>query len=122
MNFLRPHDAAKIKLLPHRIVELHNSIHHYIFLVCLRMSTYKENKENFLTPEGFAELIYNHFLFDIPKILDICVLYKKNEIVSKMIENIFNLQKNYFNDFKRCVKDIVKVMGDLFVSLVWRVE
>lgn len=62
-----------------------------------------------MTQEGFAHLIYNHFLFDIPKILDLCVLYNKNPVLSKLIENLFNAQKSYYEDFKLCLKDINKV-------------
>ena len=62
-----------------------------------------------MTQEGFAHLIYNHFLFDIPKILDLCVLYNKNPVLSKLIENLFNAQKSYYEDFKLCLKDITKV-------------
>ncbi len=40
----RPHDVLKLKQLPSNIKDLHNSIHKYVFLVCLRMSTYKESK------------------------------------------------------------------------------
>lgn len=40
----RPHDVLKLKQLPPNVRELHNSIHKYVFLVCLRMSTYKESK------------------------------------------------------------------------------
>lgn len=66
-------------------------------------------KDNFLTPEAFANLIYENFLFDIPKILDLCVLYQNNPVLSKLIENLFNLQPNYFDDFRHCIKDIIKV-------------
>ncbi len=58
--------------------------------------------------EAYAKIIYNNFLFDIPKILDICVLYKKNEILPKMIGNLFNNQNRYFEDFKVCLKEITK--------------
>ena len=67
-------------------------------------------KENFLSQEAFANIIYNNYLFDIPKIIDICVLYRKNEILPKMIGNLFKTQEKYFNDFKVCVKDIFKVI------------
>lgn len=55
-------------------------------------------------------MIYKYFLFDIPKILDLCVLYKNNPVLEKLIENLFNSQKNYFDDFKHCIKDIIKAI------------
>lgn len=42
----RPHDVFKLKNLPAPIVELHGKVHRSIFLVCLRLSTYKESKVN----------------------------------------------------------------------------
>lgn len=44
-------------------------------------------QENFITPAVFGEIIYNNFLFDIPKILDLCVLYGKgnSQLLHKMI-------------------------------------
>lgn len=62
-----------------------------------------------MTPEAFSNIIYNNYLFDIPKIIDICVLFKKNEILAKMIGNLFKTQEKYFSDFKMCLKDINKV-------------
>jgi activating signal cointegrator complex subunit 2 len=66
-----------------------------------------------MSPEVFAQLIYNNYLFDIPKMFDLCVLYKKNEILAKIIENLFTTQKKYFDDFKICVKDIIKVINSI---------
>ncbi len=44
-------------------------------------------QENFITPAVFAEIIYNNYLFDIPKILDLCVLFGKgnSQLLHKMI-------------------------------------
>lgn len=45
------------------------------------------SQENFLTPSVFGEIIYENFLFDIPKILDLCVLFGKGntQLLYKMI-------------------------------------
>jgi activating signal cointegrator complex subunit 2 len=59
--------------------------------------------------EAFASIIYDNFLFDIPKVLDLCVLYKQNPVLNKLIENLFASQPNYYSDFKMCIKDIIKV-------------
>lgn len=44
-------------------------------------------QENFITPAVFGEIIYENFLFDIPKILDLCVLFGKgnSQLLHKMI-------------------------------------
>lgn len=40
----------------------------------------------------FGEIIYNNFLFDIPKILDLCVLFGKgnSQLLHKMIGELSN--------------------------------
>ena len=63
-----------------------------------------------MTQEAFASIIYNNFLFDIPKILDLCVLYKENPVLSKIVQNLFSAQKNYFQDFKACMRDIMRAV------------
>lgn len=44
-------------------------------------------QDNFITPAVFGEIIYENFLFDIPKILDLCVLFGKgnSQLLHKMI-------------------------------------
>lgn len=44
-------------------------------------------QEHFFTPAVFGEIIYENFLFDIPKILDLCVLFGKGngQLLHKMI-------------------------------------
>lgn len=48
-------------------------------------------QENFITPAVFGEIIYDNFLFDIPKILDLCVLFGKgnSQLLHKMIGELF---------------------------------
>lgn len=57
----------------------------YFLLVCLW-------QENFFTPAVFGEIIYDNFLFDIPKILDLCVLFGKgnSQLLHKMIGELFD--------------------------------
>uniref|UniRef100_A0A9J7X4P2 Activating signal cointegrator 1 complex subunit 2 n=1 Tax=Cyprinus carpio carpio TaxID=630221 RepID=A0A9J7X4P2_CYPCA len=69
------------------VADMQRNIHRFVFMVFLRMATHKESKENFITPAVFAEIIYNNYLFDIPKILDLCVLFGKgnSQLLHKMI-------------------------------------
>lgn len=75
------------------------------------MSTHKESKDNYISPEVFGEILYENFIFDIPKIMDICVLYgKTNEsLVAKMVANIFTQQKKYHDDLQAVVPTIIQV-------------
>lgn len=54
-------------------------------------------QEDFITPSTFGEILYENFLFDIPKIMDICALYggensNNTPLLRKMLENVFSKQ------------------------------
>uniref|UniRef100_A0A7N6AXB8 CUE domain-containing protein n=1 Tax=Anabas testudineus TaxID=64144 RepID=A0A7N6AXB8_ANATE len=79
-------DLAAVPSSP-AVADMQRSVHRAVFLTFLRMATHKESKENFITPAVFGEIIYENFLFDIPKILDLCVLFGKgnSQLLHKMI-------------------------------------
>ncbi|RXM95526.1 Activating signal cointegrator 1 complex subunit 2 [Acipenser ruthenus] len=74
-----------------RVSDMQRHLHRCVFMTFLRMATHKESRvwcEHFLSPAVFGEIIYNNFLFDIPKILDLCVLFGKGNgmLLNKMID------------------------------------
>lgn len=93
------------------VADMQRNIHRSMFMVFLRMATHKESKEHFITPAVFAEIIYNNYLFDIPKILDLCVLYGKgnSQLLHKMIDNIFTQQPSYYGDLNETIPSIIQV-------------
>eukprot|EP00064_Thunnus_orientalis_P021882 superscaffoldBa00006938_g22052 len=72
-------------------------------------------QENFLTPAVFGEIIYDNFLFDIPKILDLCMLFGKgnSQLLHKMIENIFTQQPSYYSDLDETVPTVLEVFDTI---------
>ncbi|MEQ2171821.1 hypothetical protein GOODEAATRI_014574, partial [Goodea atripinnis] len=70
-----------------------------------------QRAEHFFTPAVFGEIIYDNFLFDIPKILDLCVLFGKGntQLLHKMIENIFTQQPAYYNDLDETLPTVLQV-------------
>merc|ERR1719370_2206846 len=86
-----------------------------VFLVCLRLSMHKESKEHFITPAVFAQLLYDNFLFDVPKLMDIAVLYggDNKPIVAKMMENVFKQQPKYMDDVRSSVATMINVLKTL---------
>ncbi|XP_027761520.1 activating signal cointegrator 1 complex subunit 2 isoform X2 [Empidonax traillii] len=97
------------------VEDVQKSLHRSVFLTFLRMSTHKESKDHFITPSVFGEIIYNNFLFDIPKILDLCVLFGKGNglLLQKMIENIFTQQPSYFGDLDETLPTILQVFNNI---------
>ncbi|XP_064582974.1 activating signal cointegrator 1 complex subunit 2 [Zonotrichia leucophrys gambelii] len=97
------------------VQELQKCLHRSVFLTFLRMSTHKESKDHFITPSVFGKIIYNNFLFDIPKILDLCVLFGKGNglLLQKMIGNIFTQQPSYFSDLDETLPTILQVFNNI---------
>ncbi|CAF3834053.1 unnamed protein product [Rotaria sordida] len=91
--------------------ELEENISRLMFMCILRLSTHKESSENFFTPEGFGHVIYDNYIFDIPRLFDICSLYAIHNkvLLSKMIGNIFKQQQAYSRDLKDAIKSIKDV-------------
>ncbi|XP_054630616.1 activating signal cointegrator 1 complex subunit 2 isoform X2 [Dunckerocampus dactyliophorus] len=97
------------------VAEMQRSVHRAVFLTFLRMATHKESKENFITPAVFGEIIYENFLFDIPKVMDLCVLFGKGNspLLHKMIENIFTQQPSYYTDLDETVQTVLEVFDTI---------
>ncbi|XP_048774497.2 activating signal cointegrator 1 complex subunit 2-like isoform X3 [Ostrea edulis] len=101
--------------LPEDFQEQHEELHKLIFMTCLRLATHKEDKEHFITPSVFGEIIYENFIFDIPKLFDICVLYGQGngQLLSKMIANIFSQQPKYNEDLSCVIPIMYQVFEDM---------
>uniref|UniRef100_A0A673H0V0 Activating signal cointegrator 1 complex subunit 2 n=1 Tax=Sinocyclocheilus rhinocerous TaxID=307959 RepID=A0A673H0V0_9TELE len=110
-------DASGLSSSP-AVADMQRNIHRSVFMVFLRMATHKESKENFITPAVFAEILYNNYLFDIPKILDLCVLFGKgnSQLLHKMIENIFTQQPSYYGDLNETIPSISQVF-DMIIQM-----
>ena len=50
-------------------------IHRKTFFVFLRLSTQKESATDFMSTSAYANIIYDNFIFDVSKIVDIAALF-----------------------------------------------
>ena len=84
-----------------------------LFRVLVRMSTYKESRTDFMSPEYFSRLIYDHFLFDVPRILDICSLFNEGNknLLEKVVMNLFKQQPKYLQDVKSVSMTIMEAFN-----------
>ncbi len=98
----RPHDHAGSD------EELLAAILHKTFLVFLRLSTHKESREDFFSPKAFGQLLYDHFLLDIPRIMDVCALFSTRapRLVTKMVSNVFMQQPAYLSDLEASIQTV----------------
>jgi len=110
----RPHDLTQARcVLPSDINSRLMLLHRLFFLVCLRSSTHHESPTNFIDGKVFGDILYENYIFDIPRLMDICVVYGRGSdaaLVSKMVGNVFLQQPKYNSDLHTVVASIEKVM------------
>jgi len=82
------------------IQQMNSSILQKMFLVHVRLCTYKESSVDFFNPGAWGKMLYDKYLMELPKILDMCVLFSpcNKVITSKMVENVFKYQNQYMAD------------------------
>ncbi|RDD41743.1 Activating signal cointegrator 1 complex subunit 2 [Trichoplax sp. H2] len=114
-----PRCLEEWKRLPSQILDIHRRVHRLVFIVLLRLSTHKESKNHYFSPHEFGQIIYDCYVFDIPKIMDICLLYQSaNEaLIKKMVDNIFTSQPKYINDLKICIPTFTKVLDGIVAAI-----
>lgn len=98
MTFLRmtTHKESKVGALSHINVSFLCVLFlHSVLLQSLKWCLAACPQENFITPAVFGEIIYNNYLFDIPKILDLCVLFGKgnSQLLHRMIGRVVPLSQ-----------------------------
>ncbi|XP_064651306.1 activating signal cointegrator 1 complex subunit 2-like [Lineus longissimus] len=116
-SYLRyaPRTFDGLNRLPDSAKEKHLSVHRLVFMTFLRLATFKESKDAFITPHIFGEILYENFIFDIPKMMDLCVLYAKGNLVllQKMVDNIFTQQPKYEDDLRATIPSILQVFENI---------
>ena len=83
-----------------------------MFLVFVRLSTPREAPDKFISPQKFGELIYDNFLVDVPRIMDLCVLFRHSspKILSKMVASVFKHRPTYSSDLAVAASSICQSM------------
>ncbi len=102
-DFVFPYPDSDIQSLLHKVT-------YQSFRLILRLSTYKESKCDHMSPEFYANLVYDNFVFDIPKMIDICSIYSlgNHKLVEKIVQNLLTCQPRYLQDLKSCCSQILE--------------
>lgn len=98
--------------LDHEVTSRQMLLHRLFFLVCLRSSTHHESSTSFIDRKVFGDILYENYVFDIPRLMDICVVYGRGgdtTLVTKMIGNVFLQQPKYNDDLRTVVASVEKV-------------
>ena len=72
-----------------------------------------------MKPAYFANLIYDHWIIDIPKILDLCAIYgdKNTALLSKMINHVFTQQPKYVtHDLPETLHTLVSLLNKVLTQ------
>ena len=68
---------------------------------------------DFIDAGVFGDIIYENFVFDVARLMDICAVYghgcETAQLVGKMIDNVFTRQPKYFDDLAAVVPNILQV-------------
>nr|XP_039271250.1 activating signal cointegrator 1 complex subunit 2-like [Styela clava] len=115
-SYLKQTPRFQTSSWPDEVLEKHNAVHRLVFMTYLRMATNKESSSHFITSDFFGELLYENYLFDIPKIMDLCAIYgneTNSALLGKAISNIFKFQPSYNEDLKETVGTIMQVFHNI---------
>ncbi|KAI5636566.1 CUE domain-containing protein [Phthorimaea operculella] len=91
--YLPPHESRDVQTL-------YGDIRRQVLIVFSRLITNKESKSKWMTKESMANIIYNNFVFTIPILWDICLVYgvDNKQHISRLVTSVFTLQPQYEND------------------------
>lgn len=86
-----------------------------VFMILLRMSQWQEDEAHFMTKAEFAEMIYEQWLWDIPSLLDVAVIYGRAnpELTAELIGRVFSANKKYADDLADAVDHICSKLGEV---------
>ena len=98
-TFPRAHEST-LELLGEEVGARQQLLLHRLFLVFVRLCTYKESATDFFTPEYYGAMIYDKYIIEVPAVLDMCVLFGacNPQITTRMVANIFRCQPQYSED------------------------
>ena len=81
-----------------------------------RLSFSKESEENFLSLQFYNKVVYDNWIFDMPKLVDLAAIYGKSnsQIVASIISNVFENDKRYVVDFKEGIEMLINLIKKTF--------
>ncbi|XP_064073556.1 activating signal cointegrator 1 complex subunit 2 isoform X1 [Vanessa tameamea] len=82
------------------VQKLYEEIRRLILVIFSRLITNKESKTQWMSKEYLADLIYDNFIFTIPVLWDLCLMYgaDNSKHISHLMNAVFSIQPKYQND------------------------
>ena len=102
--------AQNITVIDKDLHFLYSEICRLIFLVYHRIIADIKQYSSQKVGIDIPSIIYENWIFDIPKFLDICSIYgsARPDLVKSIIENVFIIEPGYLEDYKNMINEIIK--------------
>ena len=74
-----------------------------------------------MSKQLFSKIVYDNYLFDIPRLMDLCMLYGVKDnvpLLKKMIENVFHNQPLFYDDLQQAAKTVSQVRRAPFLNFI----
>ncbi|KAF7233683.1 hypothetical protein EG68_09951 [Paragonimus skrjabini miyazakii] len=101
-SFLAQAPRSGLSSIPKKAFSAYRKLLLLVLAVYERASTPRLNENDYISTSEFGELIYNHYVFDLPKMLDLCALYyvlAPQQLIN-ILSNVFSFQEKYFVDLE----------------------
>lgn len=81
-----------------------------------RLSLSIEGDEEYLSLGFYSKIVYDNWVFDMAKLIDIAAVFGKSnhEPVAKIIQNVFDNEKKFVQDFKEAFDTLMSLMRSKF--------
>ena len=93
-----------------------NKMLNLVLQVFYRLSLTIENDEEYFSLGFYSKIVYDNWIFDMAKLIDIAAVYGKsnNVVVQKIIQNVFDNEKKFVQDFKEAFDTIMGILKSKF--------
>ena len=93
-----------------------NTMLRLVLHIFYRLSLSIESEDEYFSLQFYSKLVYDNWLFDMPKLIDLAAIYGKSnkDTVTKLIGNVFESEKRFVEDFKESVSLLIGVMKTKF--------
>lgn len=93
------------------MLELLETLSHYVLIIFARLVTNKESPEEYMNRPFLGNLLYDKYIFTVPIIFDLCQLYgrENTKIMERILNSLFELEPQYNNDLQRAVPCLIEV-------------
>lgn len=91
-----------------------------VLKIFFRLSLSIEDEAHYFTAQYYSKLIYDNWIFDMAKLIDIAAVFGQSnrELVQRIIQNVFDGQKQYIEDFKEGIELIMNRLKKMFSDAI----